>query len=124
MKKSALLLFSSFLLLSITCDNKVQKQIAELHSASMALNGEFLPLMEELNQRAISINIQGRALTQEEMSFVSSVGSLEDEHNHWLLDMESLMSMPANKERLEKEQKSDETILALKNKAIELLKTR
>lgn len=123
MKTKAILFFASTFLLAFSCQDAVQQQINELHTSTMQLMGEFSPQMEELNQRAISINIQGRALTDEEMSFVDEVAALEGGYNDWLSEMETVMAMPNGKERLEKEQSLNDSIVAFKKKAEELMGT-
>jgi SMC interacting uncharacterized protein involved in chromosome segregation len=121
MKKVFLLASVIFLFFFSGCAESLQKRIDELHHESMQLNTAFKPIMEELNQKAISINIQGRALTQDEMNFVGAVFGLESDHNKWLIEMEEVLKLEHGEKRLGREQAIHASIVILKKKAGELI---
>ena len=87
MKFNSILIFT-VLLLIFSCgdsNNKDQlmKEALDIHNQTMAMEKEILPKLEELEQAKNSINIQGRALTDEEKAFVRKVELLNLSLEHW-----------------------------------------
>ncbi len=83
-------LYSSVFILTvliISCgggdNDKLMKEALDIHNQSMAMEKEILPKLEELDQIKNNINIQGRALTKEEIAFVRKVELLNLSLQHW-----------------------------------------
>jgi len=82
------LLFVIVLFLVAACSSEDQdeakiQQAAEIHAESVALEQEIKPQLEALVQAKNNINVQGRALTAEEQSFVKKVEQLEQSYDFW-----------------------------------------
>jgi len=82
------LLFFIMLFLVAACNSENQdeakmQQAAEIHAESVALEQEIKLQLETLVQAKNSINVQGRALTEEEQSFVKKVEQLEQSYDFW-----------------------------------------
>jgi DNA repair exonuclease SbcCD ATPase subunit len=78
-----------FLLLTLTAcvsgdsaDPKLE-EAAGLHEKGMEAEEALRPLLETLEKQQNQINIQGRALTDEEKSFVQSVSQLQQRFVQW-----------------------------------------
>jgi uncharacterized protein YcfL len=79
------LLLTTFLIFSCSSSNeKILKEASELHEQSLNIEKEVLSKFEELEQTKNSINIQGRALTEEEIKFTREVDLLGLSLNYWL----------------------------------------
>lgn len=82
-----LIYFTAFFLIS-AChhhseDFKKLEKAAAIHMEAVKLEAALKADLEELIQRKNSINIQGRALTEEEMQFVGKVEAIEASHQFW-----------------------------------------
>ena len=64
-------------------NEKVLKEAVEIHEQSLAIEKEISTRFEELEQVKNSINIQGRALTEEEIKFTREVDLLGLSLNYW-----------------------------------------
>jgi hypothetical protein len=111
------LLFFSLAMLAATCRPTIEKQIQEMHAASLQLGKEVAPVLEELIQQRNSINIQGRALTTGEMTFSDKVYALEAAFQQWNEDMEAAGNAALDNARLKNEEALREAIIAMKAKA-------
>ena len=93
----------TFLTLSLACgsgastpkDTKKEqallKQAADIHNEAINIGLKVAPQLEAMKQRRNQINIQGRALTEEEIQFVGKIDQLESSHRFWL---EHLIEVP------------------------------
>lgn len=64
-------------------NEKILKEATEIYKQSLEIEQEVLPKFEELEQAKNSINIQGRALTEEEIKFTRDVDLLGLSLNYW-----------------------------------------
>jgi hypothetical protein len=82
-------IFTVFLLLSIlscggeTAEHKILHQASEVHQEALKVKKELEPNLEQLRQLSNGIQIQGRALTSEEISFTNAVALVESRLNYW-----------------------------------------
>ena len=111
------LIIASFLL---GCEAQLESGIAQMHKESRQTGEEVTPLLEQLVQTKASINIQGRALTQEEIAFTQNVDKLEATFAQWDKDMEKAEGMKMDKERLGLEQALKDAINAFKKQVLTL----
>jgi hypothetical protein len=74
-------------------NEKVLKEAIEIHEQSLAIEKEISTRFEELEQAKNSINIQGRALTEEEIKFTREVDLLGLSLNYW---KENHLEVPAS----------------------------
>jgi len=63
--------------------DEILKEATEVYKQSLEIEQEILPKFEELEQASNSINIQGRALTEEEIKFTRDVELLGLRLNYW-----------------------------------------
>ena len=82
--------FLFILLLSIfACTPRPQtgdvnwSNIQELNSKALTIGQKVKPILEDLEQKRNSINIQGRALTEQEIQFVEEVEKLMSRFGDW-----------------------------------------
>ena len=64
-------------------ENKILHKAADLHMEAVQIKKEIEPKLEELKQLGNSIQIQGRALTQEEIDFSKAVNAIEGRLKYW-----------------------------------------
>lgn len=55
----------------------------DFHSKAIEVEKSFLPELEKLRSKKNSIQIQGRALTDDEMSFIDSANRMEATYESW-----------------------------------------
>ena len=120
MKSFLATLLAAAVFLAPTCQSPLETQISELHAASLKLGDEFAPKLEELVQRSNSINVQGRALTPEELEFTSTTGTIESAYATWKEDMENVAKKAPDKKRMEGETALNEAIVNLTQMAAKL----
>ena len=58
-------------------NDKILKEATNLYNESLAIEEEVLPKFEELEQISNSINIQGRALTEEEIKTLHDSANID-----------------------------------------------
>ena len=89
MKNTFFLFFALFLLAACGSnhthqdDDKDLLKAATLHQDAIDVEKIVKPKLDGLVQKKNSLNIQGRALTEAEMSFVRQVETLEDNYRYW-----------------------------------------
>ncbi|MBI5914346.1 MAG: hypothetical protein HY842_03150 [Bacteroidetes bacterium] len=119
--KNLLTFLSAVMLTAVfACQPNLEPQIKQLHEQSLAVGSEVAPKVEALAQQKNSINIQGRALTQEEILFTKDADSAEATFVNWNKEMKQAEAMPANQERLTLEQALYDAILVFQ-KQVETL---
>jgi hypothetical protein len=84
MKYLNLILITSLIFGCSSGNEKILKEASELHEQSLNIEKEVLSKFEELEQAKNSINIRGRALTEEEIKFTREVDLLGLSLNYWL----------------------------------------
>ncbi|MBK7409361.1 MAG: hypothetical protein IPL49_01180 [Saprospirales bacterium] len=118
----AMLIFSS----TNTCNDQLLEQIQVLHLQNTELEKETAGIIDSLVQIRNRINIQGRALTEEELARVGSIDALEQRWQDWETGFQAITpSTVAKKERksvLETQQALQQSLQALKIEAEALLK--
>lgn len=82
--KNIFLLAVIIICTAITCQDKVGLQIQEVFTQNMELEKETAPMIDNLVQIRNNINIQGRALTEEEISLVDEITSIEQQWLDWV----------------------------------------
>jgi protein involved in sex pheromone biosynthesis len=105
---SSIVLFLFFL---TGCESGLEQKINDLHASSREVEKEVLPKMEELVQQKNSLNVQGRALTEAEITFTGKVGELEQTLAQWQKGMEDAEKMKPGEDRLNIEKSLKEAIL-------------
>ena len=88
MKSSIQCLIAACLLFLMACggeskEHKILHQAADIHMEAVKIKKDLEPKLEELRQRSNSIQIQGRALTPEEIAFTDAVSTLEGRVQFW-----------------------------------------
>jgi len=79
----ATLLFSCGNTAKTPSDDPMLKEANDYHLKAMAVEKEIKPLFEELRNQKNGIQVQGRALTKEEMDFVDYVNKMETIYGNW-----------------------------------------
>ncbi len=118
MKTTLSILFLAASLLG--CEAQLESEIKAMHQESRATGDEVTPLLEQLVQQKASINIQGRALTQEEIAFTQNVENMEATFAQWNKGMEKAEGMKPDKERYSLEQALKDAIFAFKKQVMAL----
>ncbi len=84
------LTLSFFLLLGIVAcntgnseDQKILQQAADLHKKALEKGKGVKEKIVQLTQTKFNIQVQGRALTEQEIKFSEAVGEIEGEFNAW-----------------------------------------
>ncbi len=88
MKKTFRKLLLASLFLLTACANRLPRQYllqqaAQLHQEAVKTGEKVREQLEALTQRKNSLNIQGRALTPEELDFIRQVEALEYRFREW-----------------------------------------
>lgn len=92
--KNPNLFLIAFLVFGCSSGNeKILQEATDIHNQSLTIEKEILPKFEELEQAKNSINIQGRALTEEEIKFTREVDLLGLSLNYW---QENHLEVPQN----------------------------
>ena len=82
-----------------SCNTSQEKTLlrkaTKVHQESATIEADIDQKLRELIQKKNSINIQGRALTTEELTFVDIIENLESTYNDWRKNYESSASMHA-----------------------------
>lgn len=68
---------------AISCEDKIGQQIQAIFTKNMDLEKETAIKMEELIQFRNKINVQGRALTEDEISLVEEMNAVEKRWQDW-----------------------------------------
>ena len=82
-------LFSFLILLALCCschgtqEKALMRKANQLHEEAAHIEADLNGKLKELIQKKNSINIQGRALTQEELAFVDVIENLESNYHQW-----------------------------------------
>lgn len=111
-----------FILLAMTwamvqCQQSLEKQVQDLHNQNQELAQSLKSTVDNLVSLRNSINIQGRLLTPEEISFTGKVNELEYSFREALRKLDSLQNMPLDAERLTEEQELNKVLTELKARA-------
>lgn len=64
-------------------DKAILEEAGEVHTEAMEIEQNIKPQLEELAQLKNSINVQGRALTPEEIKLVERIGSIQNSYAYW-----------------------------------------
>ena len=102
------------LALVFACRPSLVERVNELHRASRQIESEVAPKLEDLIQQKNSINIQGRALTSEEIEFSGKVSELEATFARWKEGMEAVEKKSPDESRLDVEITLKDAIVAFK----------
>lgn len=126
MKIYFLLLTTLILSSSNTCNDQLLEQIQVLHTQNTELEKETAGLIDSLVQIRNRINIQGRALTEEEIARVGKIDALEQRWQDWETDFQAItpskVAKRSRKSVLETQQALQQSLQALKIEAEALLK--
>ncbi len=64
-------------------ENPALKEAAQTHEQALKIEKQVAPQLQELTQVKNSIQVQGRALTPEEMALVQEIESIEQSYEYW-----------------------------------------
>lgn len=64
-------------------DEKILKEAAKIHIEAIEIEKTIKPKLDELVQRKNQLSVQGKALTQEEQSFIAQVDQLQVSYDYW-----------------------------------------
>ena len=82
-----------------SCNTSQEKTLlrkaTKVHQESATIEADINQKLKELIQKKNSINIQGRALTTEELTFVDIIENLESTYNRWRENYETSATMHA-----------------------------
>jgi len=117
--KNYLVIFTTLFL--VACQPSLEQRISELHTATQKLGDEAVMLLGDLVQQRNSINIQGRALTPQEIAFTGKVDALEAKIGQWEEALDAEENSLPGKSRLEKEEALRDEITALLAEARQLV---
>ena len=87
--KHSYLYFLFFLLVLASCsssntaDDKFLEEAKDLHLEALSIEKDAKVVLDQLDQLSIQLNVQGRALTPEEISFVDLVASIHKRYDYW-----------------------------------------
>jgi hypothetical protein len=102
------------------CQPSLEQRISDLHTATQKLGDEAAMLLGDLVQQRNSINIQGRALTPEEIAFTGKVDALEARFGQWEEALKAAGTSRSDDSRLRKEETLRDDITALLAEARQL----
>ncbi|TAK41826.1 MAG: hypothetical protein EPO28_08110 [Saprospiraceae bacterium] len=117
--KNFLVIFATLFL--VACQPSLEQRISDFHQATQKLAEEAAMLLGDLVQQRNSINIQGRALTPEEIAFTARADDLEARFGHWEETLEAAANSLSGQSRLEKEEALRDEITALLAEARQLV---
>ena len=87
MKKITWFIYTYVVLILLACggseEDKLLHEAADIHMEAIKIQKEMEPELEQLRQMSNSIQIQGKELTQEEITFTKEVTSLERRLQYW-----------------------------------------
>jgi len=66
-----------------SAEDKLLHEAADIHMEALKVKDEMTPELEQLRQLSNGINVQGRALNEEEMNFTKAVANLESRLKYW-----------------------------------------
>lgn len=123
--KNVLFLAILIALTASTCQDPLMEKILRVHTQTVSLEKETSPIMDELIQVRNRINIQGRALTEEELSLTEEINSMETRWEEWKQAFHATdPATVAKTERdsfLKTQQEFQQTLLNLKTSAESIL---
>ena len=110
---------------AIACEDKVGQQIQAVFTKNMDLEEETSPLITNLIQIRNNINIQGRALTEEEISLVDEITAIEQRWLDWQKAFHAKDLVQVKKEEreafLQEQHELNASISALKTEVEDML---
>lgn len=88
MKKINQLLIVLSLAFLVSCgggseEDKILHQAADVHMEAIKIKKEMEPALKQLRQLNNNVQVQGRALTAEELAFTKAVSALESRLKYW-----------------------------------------
>ncbi len=81
--KHAIPLAALFLLAAVSCKDPLIEQIRSVHNENVELEKETAPKIDQIIQIRNGINIQGRALTEDEVIVVGEIDAIEQRWLDW-----------------------------------------
>lgn len=99
-------LFTILTMLSLAstgCQPSLDQKVQDLHNQNHQTIERFRPGVEQLIFLRNSINVQGRALTLEEVEFTGQVNQIEIRYSEYKRELEDLMEGPVDSARLQQE---------------------
>ncbi len=110
---------------AFACADKTGHQIQSIFTRNMELEKETAPKVEALLQIRNNINVQGRALTEEEISLVEEIGVMEQRWLDWqkAFHARDLVQVEKNDRKafLQEQHDMNATIMALKSDLEDML---
>lgn len=80
---------------STSQEKTLLKKAMKVHEESASIEADFHLKLKELIQKKNSINIQGRALSTEELTFVDVIEKLENSYSKWKENYETSANLHA-----------------------------
>ena len=109
--KNLFILITLILSTAIACNDQTLEQIQTTHTQNTELEKEMTGIIESLVQIRNHINIQGRALTEEEIALVSKIDTLEQKWLDWETAFQAIEPGKAAKKSRETILKEEQTLL-------------
>ncbi|MAT55608.1 MAG: hypothetical protein CMN32_14115 [Saprospirales bacterium] len=114
----------TFALATVQCQQNLEDHIQALHDQNQKLVQQLDPRVKDLVSLRNNINIQGRALTPDEITFTGMVNDVEFTYQETLQELETLQQLPSDSTRLEKEQAINTVLSELYARADSILQNR
>jgi len=114
----------TFALATVQCQQNLENHIQALHDQNQKLVQQLDPRVKDLVSLRNNINIQGRALTPDEITFTGMVNDVEFTYQETLQELETLQQLPSDSTRLEKEQAINTVLSELYARADSILQNR
>ena len=106
------------------CRQSLDDRIQSLHQENQELAAKLDSTVKDLVSLRNSINIQGRALTPDEITFTGMVNEVEYTYREVQQNLGTLQSMPSDSTRLEKELSLNTVLTELMSRADSILQNR
>ncbi len=120
----AVFIFLTLALAMSQCRQSLDAHIRSLHDQNQEKVKSLERTINDLVSLRNSINIQGRALTPEEINFTGMVNDVEYTYREALQELGELRKLPADSSRLEKEQTLNTVLSELNARADSILQNR
>ncbi|GAB4243332.1 MAG: hypothetical protein Kow0027_02380 [Saprospiraceae bacterium] len=114
----------TFALATVQCQQNLEDHIQALHDQNQKLVQQLDPRVKDLVSLRNNINIQGRALTPDEITFTGMVNDVEFTYQETLQELETLQQLPSDSTRLEKEKAINTVLSELYARADSILQNR
>lgn len=114
----------TFALAMSHCQQNLEQSVQNLHDKNTSLLKDLEPVINDLVSLRNNNNVQGRALTPDEITFTGMVNDLEYSFHTVKQELKASAEMSVDSTRLDKEQELQSELTRLNTSADSLLQNR